>query len=96
MTDKIKNFSKEKLKKPELTDDNLLKINNQLEGAWGKFFQSDQKEELKAIDYTKDTRKSKAEVIFDARIKKNPTIIENIIVTDIEKETEIETTILNT
>ena len=87
----------EDLSNIESADNNLSEINNQLEWVWGEFFQWDQKDQLKAIDYTQYNRKNKAEAIFDTRVNNNKEIIKDKIdinSQDQAKEIEIENEIL--
>ncbi|HKL43992.1 MAG TPA: hypothetical protein VJ892_01805, partial [Candidatus Absconditabacterales bacterium] len=71
-------------------DDIEEKVNNQLEGLFNKFLNSDKKDELKEIDFSTNNRKTKAEQIFDTRLSENPTIIDNLIDIDNDIEQQIE------
>ncbi len=69
-------------------------VNNQLEWLFTQFISSDKKEELKKIDFSDNSRKTKAEQIFDTRLSEDPTIIDNLInLEDKDAEQEIETEI---
>lgn len=82
----------EKIVDINIKNDSVEKtVNDQLEWLFDKFLSSNKKNELKNLDFSTNDRKTKAENIFDARLKSDPTIIDKLINIDDNIEEQVET-----